>query len=107
MKILAGVRETGIAKRMLDRIVERVRRRWTPKHRNDILNFTGPALLAQCYHALKHNQTIALTYEDRRGAVWPQSGMVGIHADHVAVLATEVPSAFHFQENKVYRNDYS
>lgn len=107
MKILAGAPKTSIARCMLDRIVERVRQRWTPKHQNDILNLTGPALLAQCYHALKHSQSIALTYEDRRQEAWPRTGIVGVHADRVAVLAMEVPSPFHFDENRMVRDDYS
>ena len=92
---------------MLDRIVDRVKMRWKPAHSADILNLTGPALLAQCYNDLKHNQTIALTYEDRRNSAWPQTGMVGVRGDKVAVLAFEVPSAFHFDEKGVNRTDYT
>lgn len=107
MKILAGSPAASVARCMLDRIVDRVKTRWKPAHPDDILNLTGPALLAQCYHDLRHNQIIALTYEDRRNSKWPQTGMVGIHDDNVAVLAMEVPSTFHFPENQVARNDYS
>lgn len=107
MKILAGAPRTIIARCMLDRIVDRVRERWRPKHPRDILNLTGPALLSQCYHQLKHIQTVALTYEDRRNSAWPHTGLLGLHDDNVAVFAMEVPSRFHFDENRVHRNDYS
>lgn len=108
MKLLASQSRSLISRCMLDRIVDRVRTRWVPEYPADILNLTGPALLAQCYHHHRNQQPTAVTYEDRRNNKWPHTGLVGFHEGHFAVLAWERPSTFHFVENvDINRTDYT
>lgn len=49
MKILAAAPGSPLMRCMLDRIIDNVRRRWTPGPKDNPLSLTGPALLYQCY----------------------------------------------------------
>eukprot|EP00038_Savillea_parva_P009606 m.184685 g.184685 ORF g.184685 m.184685 type:complete len:472 (+) comp16193_c0_seq1:113-1528(+) len=48
MKILAARAGSPLMGCMLDRIVDNVRRRWTPGPNDNALSLTGPALLSEC-----------------------------------------------------------
>jgi hypothetical protein len=108
MKVLAARRGSLTARCMVDAIVARVIERWTPSHPANILNLSGPALLAQCCRRHAADEWIVRTYEDRRNGAWPHTGMLGYTAANtLGVLAWETPSAFHFPSNPGVRDDYT